>query len=231
MRLVSRALMKRALPGPLLDGLLLLVPRLYSIGPVMYETSLDRARVDELLGQLRAVRHLPGDVIEAGSSRCGASILMAMDLRASGVDKRVLACDTYEGFDRAELAREREAGLCDAPDGAFTSTSLAYVRSKLAVLGMSDRVIPVPGPFSATLPGLSGPFCMVFVDCDLRDSLVAAAEALWPRLSPGGRLVFDDYGDRRWGGARLGVDEFVSTHGREIREHGLVGRLYAVAKR
>jgi len=177
------------------------------------------------------VSHLPGDVIEAGSSRCGASILMARELRASGIDKRVLACDTYAGFDRAELAREREAGLCDAPDGAFSSTSLVYVRRKLGALGMSESVVPVEGPFSRTLPGLTGPFCMVFVDCDLRDSLVYAAETLWPRLSPGGRLVFDDYSDSRWGGARLGVDEFVSTHVGEIREHGLLGRLYSVWKR
>jgi len=231
MRLASRAMLKRALPAPLLDGVLLMLPRLYAIGPVMYETNLDGAGIEELLGQLRTAWHLPGDVIEAGSSRCGASILMARELRASGVDKRVLACDTFAGFDRAELAREREAGLCAAPDGAFSSTSLEYVRRKLAALGMTDSVVPVEGPFSRTLPGLAGPFCMVFVDCDLRDSLVYAAETLWPRLSSGGRLVFDDYSDSRWGGARLGVDEFVSTHAGQIREHGLLGRLYSVWKR
>jgi len=230
-RLASRALVKRALPRPLLDGLLLRAPRLYATGPVRYETNLDRAGVEELLGQLRAVRHLLGDVVEAGSSRCGASVLMAMDLRAAGVDKRVLACDTYTGFDRAELAREREAGLCDAPDGAFTSTSLAYVRRKLAALRLSESVIPVEGLFADTLPGLAGPFCLAFVDCDLRDSLVHAGETLWPKLSPGGRLLFDDYADGAWGGARQGVDAFVSARRDEIEEHGLLGRLYSVRKR
>jgi predicted O-methyltransferase YrrM len=222
---------KRRIPPQVLNQTLLRFPALYRLRLVNFESNLDAAAVEVLLDELGQTFDLPGDIVECGVSRGGASVLMARCLQRAGVAKRIYACDSFQGFDRAELARERSAGLATSPEDAFTSTSLAYVQAKLRALGVGDVVVPVPGYFQDTLGELDVKPAFAFVDCDLRDSLVYCAETLWPRLPPGGRMVFDDYLADGWSGARLGIDAFVAEHQDEIASHGLRGSLYCVEKR
>lgn len=222
---------KQAIPPAVLNACLLRFPSLYGTSFVLYESNVnEHGGVFELLNQLSLVQQLEGDVIECGSSRCGSSILMAKQLAQVDGErtKRVFACDSYEGFDRSELLQERDAGLIAMSDQAFTSTSFDYVRRKIKVLGLQDVVVPVKGFFRDSLPTLSGPFCFALIDCDLKDSLSYSAETVWRRLSPGGRMVFDDY--RSYHGARFAIDEFIHKHHDEIAEYGLLNRLYYASK-
>src|SRR6266516_1495883 len=176
-----KATLKNMLPPGVLNKMMLRFPFLYRTKLVFYETNFrGSGQIDELLVQVGTVLDIEGDIIECGSSRCGASVIMANYLRTRRVNKKILACDSFEGFDRAELKREQKAGLTTATDSAFTSTSYRYVQRKITVLKVHDMVIPVKGYFQDTLPNITGPFCLAFIDCDLRDSLVYAAETLWP---------------------------------------------------
>jgi Macrocin-O-methyltransferase (TylF) len=223
--------LKHTIPPALLNAVLLRFPFLYRTKLVFYETNLIAAGgIDELLAQMATVLNVKGEIIECGSSRCGASIIMANYLRTQQVNKKILACDSFEGFDLVELTREQKAGLTTATDSSFASTSYQYVQKKIAALGFQNAVIPIKGYFQDTLPNLSGPFCMALIDCDLKDSLVYSAEAIWPNLSNGGCILFDDYLEPGFKGAKLGVDIFVEKHLAEITEHGLLNRLYYVRK-
>ena len=204
---------KHTIPPALLNALLLRFPSLYRTELVFYETN-HRAGggIDELLAQLTMVLNVEGEIIECGSSRCGASILMAKYLRAQQVNKKILACDSYEGFDQEELSREQQTRLTTATSSAFTSTSYQYVQKKIAALGLQNSVIPLKGYFQDSLPNIPGPFCLALIDCDLKDSLLYSAEAIWPKLSSGGRLLFDDYLDSEFRGAKQGVDIFLEKH-------------------
>lgn len=222
---------KHTIPPALLNTLLLHFPSLYRTKLVFYETNLRAGGgIDELLAQLAMVLDVEGEIIECGSSRCGASILMAQYLRSRRINKKILACDSYEGFDRAELEREQKDGLTTATSSAFTSTSYQYVQKKIAALGLQNTITPIKGYFQDSLPNIPGPFCLALIDCDLRDSLLYSAEAIWPKLSSGGRILFDDYIDVEFRGAKQGVDIFVEKHQAEISEHGLLNRLYYACK-
>jgi predicted O-methyltransferase YrrM len=226
-----RALLKRMIPVPLLNEALLALPVLYRTPLVNFETNISQDGIRDLLDILQETIGFPGDVIECGSSRCGASIIMANYLLARGSSKHIIACDSFEGFDQEELRKEREKGLTKTGLRDCTSTSFTYVRNKVDALGLTNTVIPVKGFFSQTLLLLQGPFSFALIDCDLQDSLVFCAETLWPRLVSGGRIAFDDYLDSDFKGARKGVDTFVARHTNEIVEHGMKRRLYVVAKR
>jgi hypothetical protein len=227
-----KARIRRALPWKALNAVLFHFPSLYKTRLVHYESHLSEPSLTTLLGQIDGVADLPGDIIECGSAHCGTSVAMALYAASKGITKLVFACDSYEGFDRDELERERAAGLTASgvSQSAFTSTSYDYVQRKIHVLGLDDRVIPVRGYFQDTLPKLPGPYCLAFVDCDLRDSLVFAAEAVWPKLSVSGRIVFDDYANPASLGAKEGVDTFVLHHAKEIVQHGTLGPFYYAIK-
>jgi len=171
-----------------------------------------------------------GDMIECGSSRAGSAVIMARALRKLGRRKTIFACDSFAGFDRSELAAERAAGLTEAGDDAFTSTSLDYVQRKLAALGFTDAVRPVAGYFEDTLPQIDGTFCFVFIDCDLRDSVLYCARKLWPQLTPGGHMVFDDYDDAGWQGAPWAIHKFLDEQGTAIAAHGQSNGMYWMVK-
>ena len=221
---------------PLCDALLLRFPSLYETKLVTYESILKQAvdepsGIDELLAQMAMVLNVEGDIIECGCWRCGSSVIMANYLRTKQVNKKILACDSFEGFDRAELEREQKAGLTTAPSNAFSFASYSYVQKKIAALRLQDIVVPIKGYFQDTLPTLSGPFCLALIDCDLRDSSLYSAETIWPNLSSRGRILFDDYSDNyMFYGPKQGVDMFVQKYQAEISEHGLLNRLYYVCK-
>ena len=69
------------------------------------------------------------------------------------------------------------------------------------VQGKVEDTIPEQAPQSIALLRL---------DTDWYESTRHELEHLFPRLSPGGILIIDDYGD--WQGARKATDEFVAKH-------------------
>jgi hypothetical protein len=233
MRKHLRSRIKDFIPNALLNKLLLTFPRLYKLKLINYETNLvPNKGIEDLLSQLDAATSLSGDIIECGSSRCGASVIMANFLRENSIKKTIFAHDSFEGFDPDELKREKQLGLVDVGDDAFTSTSYEYVKTKLAVLGLKDIVKPIKGYFQDTLSKMNDQtFCLALVDCDLNESIIYCAENIWPKLIKGGRIVFDDYNDQQFKGAKIGIDYFVDKVKAEIYQHGLLNRLYYVVKK
>jgi predicted O-methyltransferase YrrM len=196
-----------------------------------YESVLDQAAAADLKDSLLDVVNLDGDIVECGSWRGGSAMFMADLLRERGVQRRILACDSYEGFDLVELEAERKAGWTSEPDDAFASTSLKYVEAKIRQRGLERYVLPVKGYFSETLASLSGPFSLVLVDCDLSRSALFAAEVLWRRVQPGGIVLFDDYdNDHAFRGVRSSVEAFVDRRLEEVGQHGKMRRLYRVVR-
>jgi O-methyltransferase len=227
-----RSTIKRLVPGAVLNRTMLACPWLYGTSWVNYETNLDAARgVPELLRQLGLAAGLDGEIIECGSSRAGSACIMARELRRLGVRKRILAVDSFQGFDREELERERSAGLTWAPDRAFTSTSLDYVRHKLDRLGLDRDIVPVAGYFSDVLPEVEGPFSFVFIDCDLSESVTYCVEILWPRLTPGGRVVIDDFDSEEFRGARQAAEALAASLDGELEASEARGRFYVLVKK
>lgn len=212
-------------------GFLLRCPSLYATEYIRYEQGLTcEEEVQALLSKLDATLGVPGDVIECGCFLCGTAYRMARHLQQRGSGKRIYACDTFRGFDPAEFAREIRRGHA-GQDRDFAENDFAYVRRKIERLGVSQRISLVQGLFQETLESLPGPFAFAFIDCDLHDSMLYAARAIWPRLSPGGCCVFDDYTNERFRGATQAVEAFLAEQGHTIADHGpLLHKMYFAHK-
>jgi len=172
--------------------------------------------------------------VECGCNRCGTSVIMANYLRSRNARKTIYACDTFNGFSPEELERERQLGRANASQGAFASPGqYEYVKEKLFRLGVDGQVVPVKGLFQETFPrslGMWRKLSFVFVDCDLEESMLFCARALWPLLVPGGVMAFDDYTSEQFKGARVAIDKFVSEVPMGLGSHKLMRRLYLLRK-
>ena len=54
------------------------------------------------------------------------------------------------------------------------------------------------------------------MDLDLEKPTYESLSALWPRLSKGGIVVFDEYGYHQWSEA-LGVDKFIEENNLQVK--------------
>jgi hypothetical protein len=125
-----------------------------------------------------------------------------------------LICAHLAGSGRLHHLFDSFAGLSPPGerDGSFwragdLAGSLERVRRRLH----HDFVRFHPGWIPERFPDVADRrFCFVHVDVDLYEPTRAALEFFHPRLSPGGVVLFDDYGFSTCPGARRAVDEFAA---------------------
>ncbi|WP_374665733.1 TylF/MycF/NovP-related O-methyltransferase [Ramlibacter sp.] len=186
-------------------------------------TMLPRRRLDHLQQCIETALHdaVPGDLLEAGVWRGGATILMRAVLAAHGEPGRqVWVADSFEGLAAPDAARHpREARAYAGPVMRDALGRLAVgideVRHHFQRFGMlDDRVRFLPGWFQDTLPDAPiGPLAVLRIDCDFHDATLQVLEALYDRVSPAGFVIVDDYGEDAWTHCREAVDGFRQRRG------------------
>ena len=89
---------------------------------------------------------------------------------------------------------------------------LADVKAAMALTNYDPKCMHfVQGKVEDTIPEQAPQsIALLRLDTDWYESTRHELEHLFPRLSPGGILIIDDYGD--WQGARKATDEFVAKH-------------------
>lgn len=162
---------------------------------------------------------VPGDLIETGVWRGGATIFMRGVLKAHGDTERIVwVADSFCGLPRPNPG-EYPADLNDRHHSySALAVSLDEVRENFRRYGLlDDRVRFLEGWFKDTLP--SAPIerlAVLRMDGDMYESTMQALESLYPRLSPGGFCIVDDYA---LSGCKRAVDDYRERHGIGDRLH------------
>ena len=179
--------------------------------PAEAETMVGLRRLDNIEGCVRAVIQdgIPGDLIETGVWRGGAAIFMLAALRAYGdISRQVWLADSFSGLPKPDVANyPQDAGDIHWTFASVLSVSLDEVRANVARDGLLDeRVRFLPGWFSETLPHAPiSALAVLRLDGDMYGSTMDALRNLYPKLSPGGFCIVDDYALR---GCRQAVDDY-----------------------
>jgi Macrocin-O-methyltransferase (TylF) len=164
--------------------------------PLHALTMVGLDRLDDLQACVESVvaEGVDGDLVEAGTWRGGASILMRATLDSLGADERtVWVADSFEGFPVDDVPRLRKEDELHGLE--FLAVPLEEVEAHFARFGFKDGVRFVPGFFEETMPELRARrWSIVRLDGDTYDATWVTLEALYPGLSIGGHLIVDDYG-------------------------------------
>lgn len=166
-----------------------------------------------VLTLLQSVQHLAGDVAECGVFRGATVIPMGQWLNDVGSKKMVWGFDSFQGFDDSVAADIELGGDVDPQKmvGGFSLTSLQEVQEKVDRLQLTGRIHLVKGTFKDTLPKYQHQyFSFVHLDCDLYESYKVCLDFFYPRVVPGGIILFDEYNDPPWPGCNKAVDEFLT---------------------
>jgi O-methyltransferase len=184
------------------------------------------ARADSMIGlrRMENIQHcvetvirdeVPGDLIETGVWRGGACIFMRGVLKAwDDTSRTVWVSDSFEGLPRPDAARYP----ADAGDELHKLGGLAVgvdqVRHNFERYGLLDEQVEfLVGFFKDTLP--SAPIeqlAVMRLDGDMYESTIQAIEALYPKLSPGGFCIVDDFGSHASQCGRA-IEDYRSANG------------------
>jgi len=167
--------------------------------------------------QLASGSNNAGDIAEAGVYKGGSAFMTVSMVHDQLGERDYHLLDSFAGL--PELADQDPASRA----GEFADVSVADVRQLFARF---SQVHIHAGLFADTFAAIADrQFCFVYVDCDLYEPAVQCCEFFFPRLTPGGMILFHDYwqdiaelplpsaAPEPFTGIRLAVDELATRRG------------------
>ncbi len=184
--------------------------------PLEAETMIGLKRLDNLQYCITEIlrRQVPGDLIEAGVWRGGATIFMRAVLKVYGDTERIVwVADSFRGLPKPDPKQYP----ADAGDRhwiqARLTVSLNEVKANFSRYDLlDDQVRFLVGWFRDTLPKAPiNRLAVLRLDADMYESTMDALRYLYPKLSVGGHVIIDDYG--AVAACREAVDDFRAQQG------------------
>lgn len=152
-----------------------------------------------LVHLMRQACELRGDFAEFGVFRGGTALLAARILREAGDSRTLHLFDSFAGMPKTSPGEP-------FAEGDFGQTSEGAVRALVEPIGANPafHVGFIPDTFKDA--GVTA-LAFAHVDVDLYQSVMDCIEFVYPRLVPGGMMVFDDYGFPSCARAREAADK------------------------
>lgn len=191
--------------------------------PAFAQTMVGMKRLNNLQACIEdALKNsIPGDLIETGAWRGGATIFMRAVLKAYGVEDRLVwVADSFEGLPQGDAAKyPADVGDVHHKYNVFLSVSLEEVEDNFRRYNLLDEQVQfLKGWFKDTLP--TAPIkslAILRLDGDMYESTMEALTHLYNKVSPRGYVIIDDY---HLEGCRKAVHDYRSAQGidEEIKE-------------
>ena len=215
---------KRPSPDVLYDQPLWIRDIVARVAPTFTMTS--KERVASLCSSVEYIVrcNIPGAFVECGVWRGGSMMAIALALRHLGVtDRDLYLFDTFTGMTPpSEVDRHAITGASAKQvleTSAWLPAPIEEVRRNLdSTLYPSDRFALIEGRVEDTIPARAPEqIALLRLDTDWYESTLHELIHLYPRLSPRGVLIIDDYGC--FDGSKLATDKYISENRLPIMLH------------
>lgn len=159
---------------------------------------------------------IPGDFVECGVYHGFSMAVVAAYVGFENTDKSMFLYDTFEGIPeefnsekRSNVPYDRET---EADKDAIYKKALARFEKYPNITLVRGTV---PHTFEETCPEQ---VAFLHLDMNSSKSEIAALDILYERMSPGGLIVFDDYGWSGYMQQKVAEDAYIKERGGSILE-------------
>ncbi len=176
---------------------------------VKSHTLIDTYRLWELWWLLEQLKEIPGNILEVGVWRGGSGALLAQRAEQLGLSATTFLCDTFQGVVGAS---EKDNWY---KNGEHADTSPKVVEGLMQELKIRSANILTgrfPEESAHLIPTSEQTFRLCHIDVDVYESARATVDWVLEKLSPGGVIVFDDYGAFKCAGVTQLVNELARNH-------------------
>lgn len=152
-------------------------------------TLVDRLRCFELWALVEQTSKLEGSLIEIGVWKGGTGALIARQASLCGINDPVYLCDTFTGVVKASDKDSTYKG------GEHADTTRQTVQTLLNDFRLDNvRILEGIFPDETSRFVEQERFRFCHIDVDVYQSANDIVEWIWPKLTIGGMIVYDDYG-------------------------------------
>jgi O-methyltransferase len=177
-------------------------------------------RYNTLVWAARTCLGLPGDFVECGVYRGDMTwmITQTVDMHTAG--KKFYLYDTFAGLDPrypSEFVSSKAQDFAQFSASEYQAEDIeGYVRKRFLTM---DYVVVSKGVVPDVLHQIA-PERIAFMHLDMNSpkAEAGALEMLFDRVSPGGIIVFDDYGWKQFEKQKESADRFMASRGQLIME-------------
>lgn len=166
--------------------------------PGQAHSMIGEARMDNIFQCVESVlaEDIPGDLVECGVWRGGASIFMRGILKYFGdTDRLVWLYDSFDGLPPPTYPEDVKGGL-NFNIHRELAVTVAQVRANFEAYELlDDQVVFVPGWFKDTMPNVDPhrKIAVLRLDGDLYESTYQCLKGLYNLVSVGGFVIVDDW--------------------------------------
>ena len=187
------------------------------------DTNVDR--LQKILSKyelFKKIINIPGDICECGVFKGAGSMfwLKLLSIYEPESAKKVVGFDTFKLFGGALTDIEKQTAEEYMEEAAVREVSKDSILGYAVKAGLDHRVELVEGDIAMTSekyvqenPDRS--ISLLHLDLDTYDGTKASLESLYPSVSSGGIIIFDEYGDPKWNETEA-VDEFFADKDAEV---------------
>jgi hypothetical protein len=174
---------------------------------------------------------IEGDVVECGVGKGRTMLYLAFSSFIESKKRKVWGFDSFEGF--PEPAPE-DKSYRNPQKGDWSDTSVEMVLGQLRRAGIPSDFIAtnvslVKGFFPETFKQFpQTKIALLHVDVDLYQSYKDVLEYFYPYVVENGLILFDEYNEEKWPGAKQAVDEFLKEQGQTLQFDTSVHKYFIV---
>jgi O-methyltransferase len=151
------------------------------------KTTIDIYRLYEIWEILENLKGMEGNIVEVGVYKGGSAALIGLKIKNE--KSKILLFDTFEGVALASKEDNKYKG------GEFADTTIESVTNFINKLNIKNyEITKCTFPKNLNQKYNFGKIKLIHIDVDTYQSAKHCFDFLWPKLSRGGCIIFDDYG-------------------------------------
>ncbi len=184
---------------------------------------------------LDIVHNIKGDIVECGVGRGRSVLMLAFLTHDEGSRRKIWGFDSFAGF--PEPVKEdqsiRNVKKGDKDLHSIESVTAFFVSAGLPVEFVRSQITLIKGFFNESLSKYRGEgIALLHLDGDLYESYKDPLRMLYPKVAPGGIILFDEYLNTtehtKYPGAQKAIDEFFGDRIKNIKRDVSTGKYYII---
>lgn len=178
--------------------------------PRLYKQTLGRAFYFREM--FETVRELEGDIVECGVSVGYGILIWSLLCELSDEQRQIYGYDSFSGFPASGEADRKKDNSFQTEEHGYASPPELVLKvladGRASADFVDSHIRLVRGYFEETVAKHNGDIALLHLDCDLHDSYVTCLTSLYSKVVSGGVILFDEYHDSNFPGAKQAIDAF-----------------------
>jgi hypothetical protein len=205
---------------------------LVNAGNLFPLNSVNSARLIYFYNLFRMTEDVPGDVVECGVGEGRSFIMLSNIIKITSSLKNIWGFDSFEGFPSPS---PEDTSIRNTGEGQHAVDSRTvwqrlhtYIKDDVFI---RQRVILIKGFFEDTLDNNNlEQISLLNLDVDLYESYRICLEKLYPKVTPGGIITFDEYLRENlfFPGAMKAINEFFTDKKDRFIKDKYFGKYYVI---